>query len=239
MFAAFNQKAVQQYIVQALRGGQSVSNSLSRIFVEIKAGCAKGKIEIDDGRVDLKGFSDVPADIMRQRGRARAPARSRKNDDPTDRRRVGLDVQTGNGLYQLNGIKRRNKIFADTAADQFSIKLHIINATHDNNFGVFVADFGKAFEFGQHRRYLRLRFHDQQVRRGVFLIMRDRARNAALAYFGMGFGQTPVRRGALCRRRRVGIFVEDVNGNPRNRPLMRRRAKVTLVKSAASCDRHL
>ena len=55
MLARFQQQAVEQHIVEALRRGQRIGDALARFLVEIQTRRAERQIEIDDGGVDLAG----------------------------------------------------------------------------------------------------------------------------------------------------------------------------------------
>ena len=68
---------------------------------------------------------------------------------------------------RCSGLSGATRYSLTPAAHQFAIELHVVDAADDDDLGGLVADLGQLVEFGEHRRALVARFHDQEIRRRV------------------------------------------------------------------------
>ena len=141
------------------------------------------------------------AGIVRQRGRPRAAARGDETDDAADRRGIGAEIEAGDHFDQMQRTDGRDEIFADAAADQFAIELHIVDTADDDDLGRRIADLGQTVDLVERRLALQPRLHDQKIGRDLAGIMLDGTLHAAELNRDMRLGQPPVRRRALQRAR--------------------------------------
>ena len=104
---------------------------------------------------------------MRQRRGAHAAARADEGDDAADGRGIGIEIEAGNHFDQMQRMNRRDQIFADAAAHQLAIELHVVDAADDEDLGGGIADFGQAVDFLERGLALKPRLHDQQIGRDL------------------------------------------------------------------------
>src|SRR6185295_13217455 len=177
--AAFDQKTLEQHIIQTFRRSQRISDALSGVLIEIQAGCAEGEIEVDDRRIDLERLGDIPANIVGNGRSTDTSARTSKYADATDRSRFGAGIEVGNRLDDLQRIERRDEIFRDAAARQLAIELHVIGTADDDDLCGLVTNIGQLLELVDHGGAVTASLDHQQIGGWMLLVIFHRALNPA------------------------------------------------------------
>ena len=165
MLRALGQKAIQQHLVEPLRTSNGIGNALHRILIEIEAGSAEGEIEVGDDHARLEQLRHAPGHVVTDRARSDAALGADKREDVADRIRLGIIVEIGDTLHELEWRYRRDQVLADTALQQLAIEHHVIDMADGHHLGACVAAPSQAVELGQHFTPRQRRFDDDQVRR--------------------------------------------------------------------------
>src|ERR1700733_16132259 len=112
----------------------------------------------------------------------------------------------------MQGIERSDEIFADAAAHQFAVKLHVFDPSDDHDLGRWIANLGQAVDLVDSRLALQSRFDNQEIWRDLPGVMIDRRLQAAKLNGDVRLGKPSIGGRALNRGPRVRKFAKCMDG---------------------------
>ena len=145
---AAGEQAVEEVVVEAIRGVDRLGDALRRILVEVEAGGAEGEVEIGDDDVVLEVAGDRPGDVVGDHRGADAALGADEGDGAAERLGGAIDVEVGDRLDDAHQVDRRDEIFADAALGEAAVELDVVDVADDDDLGAGVADLGQAVELG-------------------------------------------------------------------------------------------
>ena len=122
---------------------------------------------------DLEDLRHGPGGVVAHRARADAALGADEGDDVADGIGVGIVVEIGEALDQLQRRDRRDQILADAALQQLAVEHDVVGMADHDHLGARVAALGEPVELGQHLRARQAGLDDDQVRRRALVIVRD------------------------------------------------------------------
>ena len=117
-----------------------------------------------------------------------------------------------------SGVDRRDQILADAALQQLAIEHHVVDVADDDHLRARVAVLGQLVELGQDLVARQAALDDDQVRRRVLLIVRDRRLDAAHVHADVRLGQPAILGGDLHDLGRRAVLAERLDRDARNGP---------------------
>ena len=223
MLGALGQQAVEQHLVEALRARERVGDALHRILIEIEPGRAEGEIEIGDDDVGLQDLRQRPGRVVADGRRADAALGADERIDVADRLGLGIVVEIGDRLHQLQRRDRLDQVFADAALQQIAIEHDVVDVPDDDHLGARIAVLRQAIELGEDVLARQAALDDDEVRRRVLLVVRHRRFDAAHVHADVRLGEAAVLGGDLHDLRHGGVLAEGLDGDARNGPRPRAR----------------
>src|SRR3954454_20372595 len=100
MIPAFDQKAVEQNLVQTASILNGFRHTGASIEIEVKAGRSKGQIHVDEDNVGAHAARDRPSHIMSNGGRSDAALSANKSVDLSKLARRELTIYARDGNDQ-------------------------------------------------------------------------------------------------------------------------------------------
>ncbi len=129
----------------------------------------------------------------------------------------------------MQGIERRDEIFAGAPAHQFAIELDVIDAADDDNLGRRIADFSKAIELVERGLAVQPGLDDQKIRRHLAVEVIHGALDAAEMNVDVCLRQAPVGTRALQGSSGIRELHEGRDGNARHGSFVRRGAECLAI----------
>ena len=152
VLGARRQQPVEEHFIEAVRVLQRVGDALQRVLVEVKARGAEGEVEVGDDHVRLQHLRHCPRHVVADGRGPGAALGADEGEDVPDGIGLGIVVEVGDALHELDGRHRSDNIFAHAALQDLAVEYHVVHAADHDHFGAGVAALRQPVEFGEHLR---------------------------------------------------------------------------------------